>query len=215
MQTIQDDVHALFAASNTGPFMEAVLVPLQNRGPLRVTCDWLYSSLNCCPGDASAFPWLFYKVDATHVAMSPKYGCHNRTLYASVRDDIGWYLQVQAPYSADWIGAVGRDEMLTLELVDLLLARIKGFNGQYLALDDGISDHGGHQGYRVRSNGTSGDADAALWLLRVNRAVQDHVRFAYSAPLDAAALAGVLAPRGLQASAAALARALAVQSLSQ
>lgn len=159
------------AAAQTGPVFEAELIPFTNQGKLRVTYNWLYSALNCDPNDGTAFAWIFSKLDDTRVTISPKYGYGGRTLYASVRDDNGWYLQVQAPYSADWITGAGRDEFLTITGEDLLIITLKGFNGEDIAVDGGISDHGGHAGYRLRSIG-SDNLKSRLWFAAIDRSLQ-------------------------------------------
>jgi hypothetical protein len=159
-------------AATAGPLLEAEMIPLYDRGKLRVTYNWLYSALNCAPDDASRFVWVLNKLDETHVALSPKEPYRNMQLYASVRDDWSWYVQVQAAHSADWIRKVGRNETLTLEpLSGLFIVSFKGFNNQYIALDADISRHDDHSGYRVRSIGT-GDVKARSWFLGVTQVLQ-------------------------------------------
>ena len=120
-----------FLAAGNGPLLQGELVPLNNKGKLRVSYNWLYSALNCNPNDSSPFVWTISKVDDTHISLSPRDSHSGMTLYASIRDDLSWYAQVQAPFSADWIRAVGRDEICALESQDLLIMSFKGFNGQY------------------------------------------------------------------------------------
>ncbi len=164
------------AAAATGPLLEAEMIPLNDKGKLRVTYNWLYSALNCDPGDDSRFVWVLSKVDETHISLSPKEQYRGMTLYASVRDDWSWYVQVQAPRSADWIRAVGRNEILTLEsLSGLLIVSLKGWNSQYIAVDADISRHDNHSGYRLRSIGT-GDVKARSWFLGVAQTLQAGLR---------------------------------------
>jgi hypothetical protein len=163
------------AAAATGPLLDAEMIPLNNKGKLRVTYNWLYSALNCDPRDDSRFVWVLSKVDETHISLSPKEQYRNMKLYASVRDDWSWYVQVQAPHSADWIRAVGRNEILTLESSGLLTASLKGWNSQYVAVDANISPHDNHSGYRLRSIGTD-DVKARSWFLGVTQTLQAGLR---------------------------------------
>ncbi|HEX4369126.1 MAG TPA: hypothetical protein VH023_19990 [Rhodopila sp.] len=166
---------AMISAADTGPLLQTELIPLTNQGKLRVTYNWLYSSLNCVSGDATTFAWTISKLDATHVSLSPRDGYGGMTLYASVRDDINWLLQVQAPYSADWITAVGRDETIEMDSLDSLMVSFKGFNGNYIAVNGQMSDHGGHSGYRLQSLGAA-DAKARIWFMAVTQILQPGLR---------------------------------------
>ncbi|MEW6603098.1 MAG: hypothetical protein AB1351_00230 [Thermoproteota archaeon] len=130
---------------------EAELSSIVGRGKLRITYNWLYSALNCDPNDNSSFTWVFIKRDDGKIVISPKNGYLGKTLYASVRDDWGWYVQVQAPNSADWITAVGRDEILEIAGTGILSIALKGFNGRFIAVNQTADNHGGHAGYRLRS----------------------------------------------------------------
>ncbi|OON68227.1 hypothetical protein [Hymenobacter sp. CRA2] len=172
----------LWQAAAPGPVVEAELLPLSNQGRLRVTYNWLYSALNCDAADASSFVWVLHKLDEQHVALSPKNGYAGRTLYASVRDDWNYYVQVQAPHSADWITGVGRDEILTLSTADFFV-RLQGFNGRYLSVTATADDHGGHRGCRVMSTAPAPDA-ASTWLLRPTLSLQARLQLP---PLPSAA----------------------------
>jgi hypothetical protein len=169
------------ATAAAGPFAEAEMIPLNNKGKLRIYYEWLYSALNCDPGNNSGFIWVLNKIDDTHVSLSPRDPYRNLKLYASVRDDWSWYVQVQAPRSAQWITAVGRNEILALESQGgLLIVSLKGWNGQYVAVDADLSTHVDafgkmHSGYRLRSIGT-GDQKARSWFLGVNRSLQANVQ---------------------------------------
>lgn len=165
------ELRAVLSAAQNGPVFDAEVISLTDKGKLRVTYNWLYSALNCDPNDNSDFEWTFTKRDDDHVALSPKNPYRGMTLYASMRDDNANYVQVQAPYSADWIQAVGRDEILGFHSYGLMIASISGFNGQDLAVDGDISNHGNHSGYRVRSIG-SADAKARTWFLAIRRSLQ-------------------------------------------
>lgn len=170
------DFRECIKAAQTGTVMEAEIVSLDNKGKLRVTYNWLYSALNCDPNDSSIFKWVFTKIDDTHVAISPKDGYAGKTLYASVRDDWSWYLQVQAPHSADWITAIQRDEILIMEPHQLHMVSFKGFNNEYVAIDQDISSHQYHAGYRLRSIGTV-DVKSRMWfLLGVTESLQEGLK---------------------------------------
>jgi hypothetical protein len=170
------NIFALLEAANPGPFMQAEIVSLTGNGKLRVSCNWLYSSLNCDPSDNSQFIWVFTKIDDQHIALSPQNSCIGQTIYASVRDDIGYLLQVQAPYSADWITAIGRDETIGLTFHDLNIAQFNGFNGAYITLNDYEDNHDGHSGYRLISNGNSFTKNAQ-WFIGVVASLQPHISF--------------------------------------
>jgi hypothetical protein len=166
----------LFSVAVTGPFMQAEIVSLTGNGKLRVTCNWLYSSLNCDPADLSPFLWQFNKVDDRHISLSPANSCIPQTTYASVRDDSNWYLQMQAPNSADWITAVRRDEIIGFTLHDLSIAQFNGFNGSFIALNDTPDAHGNHSGYRLRSTGSSFTKNAQ-WFISIKSSLQQHISF--------------------------------------
>lgn len=177
-------IRDLMAASATGPFMQAEIVSLTGRGKLRITCNWLYSSLNCDPNDNSTCLWQFNKIDDQHISLASVTGCSGETgspIYASVRDDINYYIQMQAPYSANWITAVGRDEIIGFALHDLGIAQLTGFNGAYIALNDFEDTHNdssgnSHTGYRVRSIGCSFN-QAAQWFIAPKQALQAGIQF--------------------------------------
>ena len=161
-----------WSSAALGNIAAAVLIPLSKQGKLRVTYDWLYSALNCDPSDDSDFIWLLTKVDDQHIALSPRDQHQGRQLYASVRDDWSWYVQVQAPHSADWITAVGRDEILTVEGGDLLAISLRGFNNQYLTVNSQPSPHDWHTGFRLQSQSTD-DRNAHTFFLGVTQVLQD------------------------------------------
>lgn len=166
----------LLLAANAGPFMQAEIVSITGKGKLRVTCNWLYSSLNCDANDSSTFLWQFNKIDDQHISLSPINSCINRTIYASVRDDIGYYLQVQAPYSADWITAVGRNEIIGFKLQGTFIAQFTGFNGKFVTLNDSAESHGNHSGFRVRSIGDTFNQNAQ-WFVAIRKSLQPHIQF--------------------------------------
>jgi hypothetical protein len=129
-----------------GPILEAELFPLSGQGRLRVTYHWMYSALNCDPRDESRFVWTLMRFSNGQVALTPRHAFEGRTLFASVRDDWNWYVQVQAPRSAHWITQPLRNERLEIEGQDLLMISLRGFNGQHIAVDAEPSRHGNHAG---------------------------------------------------------------------
>jgi hypothetical protein len=187
----------LFSAAATGPVLEADVIPIANRGKLRVTDHWLYSALNCDPADGSSFLWVFTKLDERRVAISPKNG-PGRTVYASVRDDWSWYVQVQAPRSADWITAVARNETLLMTAVGLQMIRLQGFNGQFIAVDGDLTRHQGHSGYRLRSGGSS-DPNAYTWFLGIKAVLQAGLELPKKEQLTADDVRAELTSAGLEA----------------
>ena len=177
METINNgSVGDLLRTAATGPFMQAEIISLSGLGKLRVTCNWLYSSLNCDPNDNSPYLWQFNKVDDQHISLSPVASCVRLPIYASVRNDINYYVQVQAPYSADWITADGRDEIMSFTLHDLSIAEFNGFNGSYLALNNFQDNDSPHSGYRLRSVGSVFD-QWSQWYISVAGALQPRLQF--------------------------------------
>ncbi|MCJ7617114.1 MAG: hypothetical protein MUO43_11325 [Desulfobacterales bacterium] len=166
----------LLKAADTGPFMQAEIFSLTGKGKLRVTCNWLYSSLNCDPSDNSVFLWEFSKIDNQRISISPANSCISKRIYASIRDDIDWYVQVQAPYSGDWITAVKRDEIISFSLHDLSIAQFNGFNGSYITLNSNEDNHGGHSGYRIRSIGSTFSKETQ-WFIGIKLCLQSDIEF--------------------------------------
>lgn len=189
-------LQALVATASTGPLLQTELIPLSNQGKLRVAYNWLYSSLNCNPGDSSTFNWTLNKLDNTHVSLSPSAGYNGMTIYASVRDDINWLLQVQAPYSADWITAVGGDETIEMDSMGELIVAFKGFNGQYIAINGQTSNHDGYSGYRLQSLGGS-DPKTYMWFMAVSQILQPGLQIPLRGAVTAADIRQAYAACGL------------------
>lgn len=191
----------MIAAAATGPLLQTELIPLSNQGKLRIYYNWLYSSLNCDPNNGSAFGWIINKLDATHVSLSPAPAntYNGMTLYASVRDDINWFLQVQAPYSADWITAVGGDETIEMDSLGELMVRFKGFNGQDIAVNGQTSDHDGYSGYRLQSLGAS-DPKTFTWFMSVTQILQPGLQVPLGSAVTEADIRQAYAACGLEAS---------------
>jgi hypothetical protein len=154
-----------------GPILEAELFPLSGQGRLRVTYHWMYSALNCDPRDESRFVWTLMGFSNGQVALTPRHAFEGRTLFASVRDDWNWYVQVQAPRSAHWITQPLRNERLEIEGQDLLMISLRGFNGQHIAVDAEPSRHGNHAGHRLRSLGAA-SIQSRMWFLGIERVLQ-------------------------------------------
>lgn len=179
-----------------GPAFSAELVSLRTKTVLNVGYNWLYSALYCPQSGGDGFRWVVSKIDDGHVSLSPQASFQGMTLYASARDDNDWFMQVQAPYSADWITAVGRDETLAMVSHDLLLVSFNGFNGQAVTVNDGLSDHDGMCGYRLQSlNG--GAPQSQLWALRNPQSLQAGI--ALPSALSDEAISDSLAANGLPA----------------
>lgn len=107
--------------------------------------------LNCDPADDSDFVWTLSKQADQSVTLSPRDPYAGRTLYSSVRDDWDWCVQVQAPNSADWITAVGRNEIMNVQWGALLTLSLQAWNSQYVTVDAELSVHDAHSGYRLRA----------------------------------------------------------------
>jgi hypothetical protein len=155
--------------------MQAEIFSVTGLGKLRVTYNWLYSALNCDPNDNSTFIWNIYQTQNNTIAMSPKVNYANKALYASVRDDWDWYVQVQAPHSADWITAAQRDEFIGLQMLDLGLAKLTGWNNLLIGvLDNEDSGNirtegkntGTHSGYRLQSVYNSPSKET-MWFMKI------------------------------------------------
>lgn len=142
-------------AAEVGPMFEGDFLPTNGHGKLRISYNWLYSALNCDPRDNSSFPWVVSKVNTSAVSLSPKNGYGGMHLYASVRPDWSYFVQVQAPRSADWITEASGDEELTLTELGFLTINFKGLNGKYIALNGSETPHDGHSGYKLQSNATA------------------------------------------------------------
>lgn len=148
MKKEDGNVQRLFEAANEGDFLKATISASNGKGPLIIHYNWLYSALNCGPGGATDFVWTFAKTKEGKLTLSPQ---TKKRLYASVRDDWEWYVQVQAPRSADWITAAGKDEFLEIEGTGLLSFVLKGFNGKYIAINQSETTHDNISGYKVQS----------------------------------------------------------------
>lgn len=173
---------AVLQDAAVGDVAEAVLIPLSQQGKLRVTYNWLYSALNCDPNDNSDFVWVLTKLDAQHVSLSPRDQYRGMRLYASVRDDWSWFVQVQAPHSADWIRAVGRNEIMAVEGSDLLTISLRGWNNQYITVNSARSDHDGHSGYRLQSI-DGGDRNARTFFLGITTLLQPQLALPHRSEL--------------------------------
>ena len=158
--------------------MQAELVSLSSKGKLRVTYNWHYSPLNIDPNDNSTFLWDINSLGGGNVSLSPDGGYGGRTLYASVRDDYYWYVQTQAPFSADWITAVGRDETISMQTHDLGMLSFSGFNGKYITVNEWMIGHGLQANHLLQSNSFDTTWKNTLWFPKISGAAP-HV-----APVD-------------------------------
>lgn len=157
------------AAAAPGAVMTAQIYPLVGLGPIRVTYNWLYSALNCDPNDNSAFVWVVNKAANGVVTLSPRDKYRGMTLYASVRPDWQYSVQVQAPHSADWIRGVGGDERLSMTDLGLMTVNLRGLNGQYLAVNSTSTTHvdsngNAHTGYKLQSNASAAGPSTNFFL---------------------------------------------------
>lgn len=189
------DLIDAFEAASPGAVLTGNLVPLNNIGSLRVTYNWLYSALDCDPTDSSAFAWVISKVGtSSQVSLSPQAPYSGMTLYASVRPDYEFTVQVQAPFSADWITAVGGDETMTLTQQGFLTIALQGLNGSYLCADGAQTSHDDHSGFLFHSNaGAIGPASS--FFVVVNQVHQD-VGIPLASTLDPADITAALVAQG-------------------
>ena len=167
-----------FEVADSGAVISGELIPIDGRGKMRVTYNWLYSALNCVPNDNSSFPWVIEKVSGDVVTLSPQNHYNGMKLYASVRPDNSYYVQVQAPFSADWITKAQGDEHITMTELGFLTVTFKGLNGQYMAVNGSessgsISTGGSHSGFRLQSNESR--ADNATFFIAVDQVLQSKV----------------------------------------
>lgn len=165
----------VLAAAAPGALLEAELIPLSNQGKVRVTYNWQYSALNCDPADGSTFAWTLTKLGATTVALSPSVPYGGKTLFASVRDDWGWFVQTQAPHSADWIVAPRGDEAIRMQTYGALIVSFTGFNGQAIAVNSALTNDGVHSGFRLQST-DSPNRQAQMFFLGVTQLLQPGFR---------------------------------------
>jgi hypothetical protein len=189
------DFQAIIEGANLGAVLSGQLVPLNNIGPLRVTYNWLYSALNCDPRDQSPFGWVINKVGSgANVSLSPQERHSGMTVYASVRPDYSYTVQVQAPFSADWITRVAGDETMTLAQQGLLTIALRGLNGSYLSADGSQTGHDGHSGYLFHSNAGSIGPSSSFFVI-VNKVHQD-IRIPIARTLEEADITAALAAQG-------------------
>lgn len=165
-------------AAETGPVLTAELIPLTGWGKVRVTYNWLYSALNCDPNDTSPFAWVLHKMSNGMVVFSPQQQYNGMTLYASVRPDLSYYVQVQAPFSACWITAVGADEEMSLVELGLFTVEMHGVNGRWVEVDSTISSYEGHSGHQLQGAESPDDLSKRFFL-----AVQQNLQERVSLPL--------------------------------
>jgi hypothetical protein len=175
-------------AAAPGAVMAAQLYPVVGLGQIRVTYNWLYSALNCDPNDSSPFVWVINKASNGVVTLSPRAQYRGMTLYASVRPDHDNFVEVQAPYSADWITGVGGDERLTMTDLGFLTINLRGLNGQYLAVNaapTGWDDSNGtyHSGYKLQSN-ASAPGPSTNFFVAVTQNLQSRVALPLAAELS-------------------------------
>jgi len=178
-------VAAVIAAADVGPVLTAEIFPLSGVGKVRVTYNWLYSGLNCDPDDPSAFGWVLQKMPDGGVALSPQATYAGMTLFASVRPDNGYFVEVQAPGSADWITQAGGDEEVTMTDLGMLTVELQGVNGSYVAVNGSQTSYGDssgniHSGYRLQSNAGTPDQSSQFFV-----AVTQNLQPAVAAPLFA------------------------------
>lgn len=175
--TLNDDaLSKAFAAADIGAVFTATLTPLAGLGNVQVHYEWLYSAMNC-DGDAGAkFTWTVNKLNDTQVSLSPSSTYKGMRLYSSVRPDWGYYAQMQAPHSADWITAVGADEAITLQTMDLNTGVFTGLNGKYLTVQSELTSHVDasghlHKGHKIQSASETVDAHSK-WFLGIQSLAQ-------------------------------------------
>lgn len=187
--------NALEAAS-PGPFLEAQLFPLDGHGNIRVTYNWLYSALNCDPNDTSTFTWVLNKTDGGTVTLSPGEQYDGMTLFASVRPDWDYHVQVQAPNSADWITSAGGDEHLTMTELGFLTINLQGLNNQYLAVNGSATGHDGHSGYRFQSNASTTGPSTNMFVA-VNQVLQPGIDVTRASDLSPQDITAALEAQGV------------------
>jgi hypothetical protein len=184
---------AAFAAAAPGAVLQGQLFPLVGEGQLRVTYNWLYSALNSDPNDNSLFNWVINKMPNGQVSLSPAAGFNGMTLFASVRPDWNYFVQVQAPNSADWITQAAGDEALTMTELGLLTINLRGLNNQYLAVNVSPTSHDWHAGYKLQSNA----GQSTNIFVAVSRQFQAVARVPSTSEIGAAALATALQEQGV------------------
>ncbi|GEO81114.1 hypothetical protein [Pararhodospirillum oryzae] len=190
-----------FEVADTGAVISGELIPIDGRGKVRVTYNWLYSALNCVPNDSSSFSWVIEKVSGDVVALSPQSHYGGMKLYASVRPDNSYHVQVQAPFSADWITKAQGDEHITMTELGFLTVTFKGLNGQYMAVNGSessgvISTGGSHCGYRLQSNASR--ADDATFFIAVDQVLQSKIALPKITGRSPEELVNFLGKRGVE-----------------
>lgn len=184
------------AAAETGPLLEAELLPLSGQGRLRATYNWFGSALNCDPEDNQPFPWLLRRLEGGGVGLSPAMPYAGMTLFASLRDDAEGHVQLQRPDDAHWIRTAGARESFRLHSEDLLVISLGAGAGRKLAVEPRACRQGPHAGYRLRATADAEPA-ANLWLLATRRCLQPGLPVMPAAALSSGRLMAACARAGL------------------
>lgn len=164
----------ILSTAEVGPVFTFDLVPLSRQGKVRVTYNWLYSALNCDPNDTSSFPWILERTATGSAAFSPREPYEGMKLYASVRPDNSYYVQMQAPGSADWITAAAADEEMTLIERGLLVVEIQGVDKQWVTVAGTPTSHDTHSGYQVQGAPSPGGL-SGKFLIAVGESLQPSI----------------------------------------
>ena len=195
--SISPSITGALASASTGAVLQGQLFPVSNSGALRITYNWLYSALNCNPADSSEFLWTLNKVDDNGtISLSPSQGYQGMTLYASVRPDWSYFVQVQAPNSANWITAVGGDERMTMTELGLMTITMTGLNGQLLAVNSSPTSWQSHSGYKLQSNGGTVASPSTSFFVAVSQILQPAVILPRAVDLPIAGIVAALAAAG-------------------
>ena len=191
-----DRFSAALQAADVGPMFEGEFIAIDGQGKLRIYYNWLYSALNCDPGNNDTFLWQVSKVSDTAVALSPKEPYNGWRLYASVRPDWDYFVQVQAPHSADWITQARGDEHMTVNELGFLTINFVGFNGKYLALNSNQTSHDGLSGYKLQSNGAAAGGNTNFFV-SVGQALQSKISLPEFGGKSEGEVAKILSENGL------------------
>lgn len=197
------DLAQCMQAAAPGAVLSGQLIPLNNIGPLRVTYDWLFSALNCDPGDTSVFNWVISKTGSgATVSLSPQQPYCGLTLYAGVKlyqynqpfsglvEKVYW-VGVQTPFLNDWLTTVGADEEMTLTDLGFMVIALQGVNGSYLCADGSQTQYGDHSGYLFQSSAGS-PGPASKFFLAVTQVHQQGLGIPLASTLDPAAVTAAL-----------------------
>lgn len=152
--TQEGNIYELFASAKPGLFLRGELLSLAGRGKLRVTYNWVNSSLNCDPNDDSTFLWNFIKTPSGQLLLSPSEPYNGYRLYANVNgeSELGLHLQDD---KSNWNTTVTRNGAFDVLGTGLFSIALRAYNDKYVELRYIPISDGQHTGFRLHAIGSN------------------------------------------------------------